>query len=1619
MKRKLLLAALCVVGALGFKAQAQVYIETDLTSQFSALTVNTNWKTGAGGTAGYTATTFCPTVAVNGLGNKQVCEFYESNCNRTGDILYQTVTGLTAGTYKIELYGAAAYTFGRGFASTAFSEGTWNAGDKIDPTEEVSTGVTLYAQSEGVTYGGEIPIYYATDFPDGAAVVTLSGIEVGQSGSIKIGMSKTSTSTNWHVVQLKGVTAQVNAVDALSAAVASAQAVSAENVPASIYSELSSVVETYNKSYETAQEYIDAISAINTAVVKANAYADAKPKMDNIAAILSSTNFYTAEAYADYTSLKAQYDAGTMTVNEVNSIDAGSRVTGLVPNILLSAWTIGGNNALPDDRGLYINTWSTEGNGDGSQFFTPFFEYWTGDANSLAATNLTGTLTGLPEGTYRLSAWVRVRAKNGQTAPSGITAQVNDGKVVNISAGEQIGTSQLFINNYNIIGNVDESGVLSFKIVVEEGNNISWLAFQNVQYEQIESIILPEEITLTPSTTSLTTGQILTYTATISPENADEKGVTWASSDESVATVVNGVVTALKPGTVTITVTADADENVNASVTITVTDAAAPAFFASEIAAEDYYIVNAATGKFLGGANSWGTQASLIKHGIPFTAALNNGTYTLDSHTYNSATDHFLTGTYVDGASTPLYIKSVGDGKFSISTADGSAFLTATAGSTVVANTAGDASNTLAQWYFISKADRDKMLAAATAENPVDATYYIKQANISRNLSAGAQNENAWSNLSTGGTQENSNFVAQVYDAAVDVVQTIEGIPNGTYTLTMQGFTSGTDVKLYANDVEVDVRANDSGATSCAAASVFFAAKSYPNTLSVTVTDHTLRIGLKGDCSNSKWLCYDNFELYMTNYIPVTAITATIEPEGDIEIGNTAQITFATTPSPASFDALTITSSNEAVATVSEAGLVTAIAEGEATITIAAEMENITKTFDITVVKPAVLPTSVVLDETEIALNETTTTATLTATVGEEGAPQAVVWTSSDENVATVSAEGEVTAVLPGSATIRATALNYDEVYAEASVTVTFPETVVPETNFTNDGATRHINTLGENLIKNGVFEYPDAFYGWTQANDYSTKITSSNFTIKTDGEGNKYLVGTVNGATGGNASLGTAWAIEAGKTYQFSYDVKKEGTGSDYQYLKTSLTNSPKTESKVLGYPSTMSNDWTTVSYTFTNSEESVGAEYQYLQIHFRWLNSQWGFRNFYLCEVNSTTTEGNVDYATAAIPTANIGTGAFQYSQDAIDAANALVQGTATVDDVEAAYAAVTTLNAPESTQAYNLVFNCEGHNYTGNALTLIPNPAQTQGLYGLKYLAPANVNLAQAFYFVHTTGNKYKIYAVDTDGEDRYITTQAEGYNTQWYEGIRTITDASKAMEVEIRPNGEGLYLLWNTGANKAIAHNGNSNNDMFTNNTANFQFVETSKPSITINTTAAGWGTTILPFAVAELPEGVKAYTCAATQADGTTLELEEVNALETNKPYIIEGSWEETLTGDAQGTDLTYTQGWLTGVYAATAAPVGSYVLQNNDKVGFYQVAEGKQPTVGANRAYLTVPEEAKSRAAFFFEADDATAISTIAAMTAGEVDAIYTVGGAKVESLQKGVNILKMKNGQTRKVIVK
>ncbi|HJB26590.1 MAG TPA: Ig-like domain-containing protein [Firmicutes bacterium] len=64
-------------------------------------------------------------------------------------------------------------------------------------------------------------------------------------------------------------------------------------------------------------------------------------------------------------------------------------------------------------------------------------------------------------------------------------------------------------------------------------------------------------------------GETLQLTATVSPDNADDKTVTWSSSDDSIATVdQNGLVTAKAEGKVVITATNSAGQTATCNITV-------------------------------------------------------------------------------------------------------------------------------------------------------------------------------------------------------------------------------------------------------------------------------------------------------------------------------------------------------------------------------------------------------------------------------------------------------------------------------------------------------------------------------------------------------------------------------------------------------------------------------------------------------------------------------------------------------------------------------------------------------------------------------------------------------------------------------------------------------------------------------------------------------------------------------------------------------------------------------------------------------------------------------------------------------------------------------------------
>lgn len=148
--------------------------------------------------------------------------------------------------------------------------------------------------------------------------------------------------------------------------------------------------------------------------------------------------------------------------------------------------------------------------------------------------------------------------------------------------------------------------------------------------------------------------------------------------------------------------------------------------------------------------------------------------------------------------------------------------------------------------------------------------------------------------------------------------------------------------------------------------------------------------------------------------IRLTAIGATT-----IKAGKTLQIRASVTGT--TNKDVTFSSSNEAVATVNEKGLVTGLSEGTVDIVCTlVEDTRCKKTIKITV-EPAIVPTAIEITGGENQTQWVEENLQLKAVVTPEEASSLVSWTSSDETVATVDESGLVSFLKSGDVTITAT----------------------------------------------------------------------------------------------------------------------------------------------------------------------------------------------------------------------------------------------------------------------------------------------------------------------------------------------------------------------------------------------------------------------------------------------------------------------------------------------------------------------------------------------------------------------------------------------------------------------
>ncbi len=513
------------------------------------------------------------------------------------------------------------------------------------------------------------------------------------------------------------------------------------------------------------------------------------------------------------------------------------------------------------------------------------------------------------------------------------------------------------------------------------------------------SIVIDKDaLGITGDNLEMRVGDVKTIKVTVEPTTTTDKSVTFVSSTPSVASVdADGKVTALALGTTTITITAKS--GVSAQITVNVIATSAASISLNKTSA----ILKASE------------TVDLIATVLPATT-------TDKSVTWKSANNAIAT---VDANGK---VTAVAVGKTTI-TATAASGISATCEVTVIETPAGS--------IVI-----DKDALGITGDNLEMRIGEIKTIKVSVEPATT--------------TDKSVTFVSSKPSvASVDANGKVTALALGTTTITITA-KSGVSAQLTVNVVATSaasISLNKTSATLKATETVDLIATVLPaTTTDKSVTWKSANNAIATVDANGKVTAVAVGKTTITA-TAASGVSATCEvtvietPAGSIvidkdalgitgdnlemRIGDVKTIKVTVEPATTTDKSVTFVSSNPAVASVDANGKVTALAIGTTTITITAKSGVSAK---ITVTVKAVEANYIGLNTLSVTLKATESTTLIATVLPENTTDKSVTWKSADNTIATVDANGKVTAVAVGKTTITATAAS--GVSATCEVTV-------------------------------------------------------------------------------------------------------------------------------------------------------------------------------------------------------------------------------------------------------------------------------------------------------------------------------------------------------------------------------------------------------------------------------------------------------------------------------------------------------------------------------------------------------------------------------------------------------
>ena len=490
-------------------------------------------------------------------------------------------------------------------------------------------------------------------------------------------------------------------------------------------------------------------------------------------------------------------------------------------------------------------------------------------------------------------------------------------------------------------------------------------------------------VTLKKSALTLAEGGSETLTASVSPQNATLKTVTWKSSDPTVATVDGGgTVTAVSEGTAIVTVrTADGGKTASCKVTVV------PPVPVTMVELDR-------------------TKLTLPVGNYDFlTATVSPANATMKSVSWQSS-DPGVVSVNASGKVTGV---SPGEAVVTVRSVDGGK--TAKCEIKVVKAVAVTA-------VTLNKSALTLPLGGSETLTP---SFTPK----------GATNKNVtWSSSKPSvAAVNNIGKVTAVSEGTAKItVKTADGGKTASCTVTVQPQIHVTDVKVNMKELTLVVGQSPFN-KEWLKATVFpeNATKPYVTWTSdnpavagvaevtgevYAIKEGTANITVTSTDGGKKDTCK------VTVIKPVFVTGVSLDPSLSLFVGESKKLAPVFKPSNATNKLVIWTSSDDGIAKVDSYGVVTGKSEGTAAISGQTVDGGKTMVCAVTVMKPNLPVTGVSLDRTEMGLT-IGGTKTLTATVAPAGAAdKSVTWSSSKPAVATVNSSGKVTAVSAGTAVI-------------------------------------------------------------------------------------------------------------------------------------------------------------------------------------------------------------------------------------------------------------------------------------------------------------------------------------------------------------------------------------------------------------------------------------------------------------------------------------------------------------------------------------------------------------------------------------------------------------------------